>query len=280
MLSQILRLATMENMMDEIGMNYKPLISIITVSKNAEKTIAETIESVLLQNYENVQYIIWDGKSSDKTFEIAKSYKDAFIRKGYEYYTICENDNGIYDAMNKSVQIAKGDWVYFLNANDKLVDSNVLDEVFDDDNSSFDCIYGDTWNVYAGVVYHKKSYEIDSIYYRAPFIHQALFAKTSVIMKYKFDCNYNIAADYDLFVRMYTDGIKFKKIDRDIAFFDMSGVSQHSYKERKEQWKAIRNNNGLKNKRKIQRIFMAMLELIKQNKIIVNIYYYYRQLRS
>ena len=94
--------------------NPKPLISIITVCFNSEKTIANTIESVINQKYQNIEFIIIDGKSTDETFNIIQKYK-ANITK-----IISEKDNGIYDAFNKGLELATGDLIGFVNSDDLL----------------------------------------------------------------------------------------------------------------------------------------------------------------
>ena len=92
--------------------NPKPLISIITVCFNSEKTITNTIESVINQKYKNIEFIIIDGKSTDETFSIIQKYK-ANITK-----IISEKDNGIYDAFNKGLELATGDLIGFVNSDD------------------------------------------------------------------------------------------------------------------------------------------------------------------
>jgi glycosyltransferase involved in cell wall biosynthesis len=96
-----------------------PFFSIITASYNSEKTIFETINSVLNQNYSNFEYLIIDGNSSDKTVEIIKSFEDKFKEKGINYHYISENDQGIYDAWNKGVKLSSGSWVSFLGSDDE-----------------------------------------------------------------------------------------------------------------------------------------------------------------
>ena len=91
-----------------------PLISVITVVYNGASTLKKTIDSVAKQNYLNIEYIIIDGGSTDNTVQIIEEYSHRIN------FWISEKDNGIYDAMNKGIRLAKGDWIYFLNADDKF----------------------------------------------------------------------------------------------------------------------------------------------------------------
>lgn len=102
-----------------MGENNKyPLVSIITVSYNSEDTIERTIKAVLNQSYHNIEYLIIDGKSVDRTFEIASGYKDAFQEKGIQYTIISEQDDGLYDAMNKGISMAHGEIIGIINSDD------------------------------------------------------------------------------------------------------------------------------------------------------------------
>jgi len=113
-------------------------ISIITVSFNSAKTIKETIESILIQDYNNIEYIIIDGGSSDETIDIVKSYSEKIS------YFISEKDNGIYDAMNKGIKAATGDIVGILNSDDFYPNSFVLSNVAKSFKKyNCDAVYGD-----------------------------------------------------------------------------------------------------------------------------------------
>ena len=94
------------------------LVSIITVCYNSEKTVAKAIESVLNQTYPEIEYIVVDGASRDNTVAIAESYAEQFRAKGYDYKVISEKDNGIYDAMNKGITMAKGELIGMINSDD------------------------------------------------------------------------------------------------------------------------------------------------------------------
>ncbi len=123
--------------------NHKPLISIVTVSFNSEKTIGRTIESVLNQTYTNIEYRIVDGLSSDNTISICRGYEEAFRKKGIKYSIISEKDNGIYDAMNKGITLADGEIIGMINADDwyEPVAAQTVAETYAE--NPFDCFYAD-----------------------------------------------------------------------------------------------------------------------------------------
>lgn len=118
-------------------------ISIITVSLNSSKTIRETIESVLRQTHKNIEYILVDGNSKDETCEIIESYEQIFKKNGMDYIWISEKDSGLYDAINKGIQMASGDVIGILNSDDYFFDNNVLFDIAEKFNIELvDCIYG------------------------------------------------------------------------------------------------------------------------------------------
>ena len=104
-------------------------ISVVTVAFNEEKNIGKTIESVLNQTSNAIEYIICDGKSTDRTVERANSYKERFAKKGIEYIVNSEKDSGIYDGMNKGIDIATGDYIFFLNAGDWFYSDKIIEEI-------------------------------------------------------------------------------------------------------------------------------------------------------
>ncbi len=118
-------------------MSKHPKISIVTVCYNAERNIEKTILSVINQTYDNIEYIVIDGGSNDGTLSVINKYASKIDK------VISEPDKGIYDAMNKGITLAKGDWINFMNAGDSYVDSCVLKLVSDNINSNCDMIYGD-----------------------------------------------------------------------------------------------------------------------------------------
>ncbi|WP_198018167.1 glycosyltransferase family 2 protein [Hippea jasoniae] len=179
------------------------LVSIITVVYNNKDTIKDAIESVLNQTYENIEYIVIDGASTDGTVDIVKSYGnriDKFISK---------KDNGIYDAMNKGINLASGDIIGILNSDDFYVDSKVIEkvvEVFKDKN--VDSVYGDL--VYVDkddtdkIIRYWKSKEYKEGLFKKGWhpAHPTFFVKKEIYNKYGvFNLDFKIAADYELMLR-------------------------------------------------------------------------------
>lgn len=212
--------------------NY-PKISIITIVYNDAKSIAATIESVLSQDYPNIEYIIIDGGSTDGTKEIIQSYIDSpsFTHSISKF--ISEKDNGIYDAMNKGIDIATGEWCNFMNSGDRFYASSTIKECFEkyqealkgNGGGGYRVIYGDTLISYDAK--HSKVLISTSLNhkYHHRFIHQSAFIDTEVMKKYHYDTNFKIAGDTDFFTKIFHQGYLFKKIDVIVSVFNVDGIS-------------------------------------------------------
>ncbi len=173
-------------------MNNNPKISIVTVCYNAVETIEETILSVINQSYINKEYIIIDGKSTDGTLDIVSKYaKDISM-------IVSEPDKGIYDAMNKGLKHATGDWISFINAGDKYHNNNVLQDIFTKQFENIKVIYGDTAFIRPNGISVEKSFEPDWLKINMPTCHQSFFVKTHEAMEIGFDTQYKYASDYNM----------------------------------------------------------------------------------
>lgn len=202
----------------------KPLISIITVVYNGEKYLEETIRSVINQTYDNIEYIIIDGGSTDGTLDIIKKYEDKID------YWVSENDKGIYDAWNKALRVAKGEWISFVGADDflypdaiqKYVDfipfagvgveyisakAELIDENFD-----ILRIIGKAWNW--GVF--RRFMNVTHV---GSLHHRNFFEKYDL-----FDDSYKIAGDYELLLRAGKD-LRAAFIDEIVVRMINAGVS-------------------------------------------------------
>ena len=197
----------------------KPLITVITVSYNAVSIIEKTILSVINQTYSNIEYIIIDGGSTDGTIEIIKKYEDKIT------YWLSEPDKGIYDAMNKGIDKATGEWINFMNCGDTFFCNTVIEDLFQKANTNSDVIYGNTnLLLLTGGYIQKGEIATDKEY--MPFGHQASFSRTSLMKKYGFDRNYKICADRNFFYIAYKNNAVFEYVDVNVSNYEAEeGVS-------------------------------------------------------
>lgn len=223
-------------------------ISIITVVWNNKDTIEDAINSVLNQTYENIEYIIIDGASNDGTVEIIKGYLDKITK------FVSEKDKGIYDAMNKGVDLATGDVIAFLHSDDIYSGDNIVELVVKEfERGNLDGVYGDL--VYTPksntqkVLRYWKSKDFDSSLLKKGWMpaHPTLFLKRDIYKKYgKFDLDFKIAADYDFMLRILSDDIKVKYLPKVLYKMRIGGESNKSLKnillKSKEDLKALKKN--------------------------------------
>ncbi|MFK8038312.1 MAG: glycosyltransferase family 2 protein [Crocinitomicaceae bacterium] len=213
----------------------RPRISIITVAYNAETFIENTIQSVVSQSYDNIEYIIVDGLSTDSTLDICKRYSENIS------IMISEPDKGLYDAMNKGVEAATGEIVGILNADDFYNTDDVIEKVataFDD--SSIDCSYGDL--VYVDPINTSKVVRkwISGKYKKNAFKkgwmppHPTFFLRKKKYDQYgTYNLKLKSAADYELMLRMiHKVGLKSKYINEVLVRMRIGGVSNSSFKNR------------------------------------------------
>ena len=208
-------------------------ISIITVCYNAEDTISDTIESVLSQDYKDVEYIIVDGKSTDRTLEIIQSIKSRIK-------LISEKDRGIYDAMNKGINIASGDVIGILNADDVYKNSQVLTAVMDAFKANVSIVYGDIeyvkYNDISKVVRKWKAGVFRSGKFKWGWMppHPGFFIKKSCYESFGlFNLNLSTSADYELMLRMLeVHHLSCHYISKTITSMRVGGASNSSLKNR------------------------------------------------
>lgn len=200
-------------------------VSIITVCYNAASTIRRTIESILEQSYTNYEYLVIDGVSQDETLNIVKSYINVFRAKNISLLLISEKDKGIYDAMNKAIDLATGDWINFMNADDSFYNSKSLKSVFDQHLEGCDVVYGNCVRLDGQDEYPMKANPPETLPKQMPFMHQAVFVRSKLCRKYKFDLNYKLCADYDSFFKIYADGYRFKQLNTTICNYSIRGIS-------------------------------------------------------
>jgi len=200
--------------------NKEDLVTVVTVTYNAEDLVEETILSVINQSYKNIEYIIIDGASTDETVSIIKKYEDRID------YWISEPDDGLYFAMNKAIKKATGKWINFMNAGDFFADNDVISYVMMHKDNDAELIYGNYRKKNLDIVV--KAQEKENWYQTMPFCHQTLFTRTKVMKTEPFDTNFKIAADHNFILKMYTQQKNFCYLDKTLAVFSEGGFANNN----------------------------------------------------
>jgi glycosyltransferase len=228
-------------------------VSIITATYNSAETINECLESLKNQTYRNIEHIIIDGKSTDNTVEICKSYSSSV---DYEVKIISEPDRGIYDALNKGILMSSGDIIGILHSDDLFAYENVLEDVVEVfKREKVDSCYGDLCYVLKNdtskVVRYWKSGNFDLKKFRFGWMppHPTFFVKKEIYEKYGlFNLSYKIAADYELMLRfLYKHKISTFYIQKVLVKMKIGGTSNKSLKNifqaNLECYKSWKDNN-------------------------------------
>ena len=222
-----------------------PVISVITVCYNAEKEIVATLQSVKEQTFTEYEYIIIDGASKDKTLEVIS-------QSGVTpTHLISERDKGIYDAMNKALALAKGEYLMFLNAGDSLYSANTLQQIADVANGNPDVIYGDTAIVDADRNYlHPRKLRPPKNLTSSSFkngmlvCHQAFLSKRELAMPY--DMAYRFSSDFDWCVKILSKSKICTQIEGFIVNYLQEGATTRNHiKSLKERFRIMTKHYGL-----------------------------------
>ena len=228
-------------------------ISLITITYNSSKTLKDTILSVLNQTYSNFEYIIVDGNSSDTTISIINEYESKFDGK---IKWISEPDYGLYDAMNKGIQMATGDFVGILNSDDFFTSNNVLQEIANtfEKEKNLDAVYGDIHFVNPDNLDKCVRYYSSNIFKRSLMrlgfmpAHPSFYMKKECFDKYGlYKTDYKIAADFEYLLRViFKHSIKIKYLPLDMVTMRTGGASTSGIKSHKcimkEHLRAFREN--------------------------------------
>lgn len=192
------------------------IVTIITVCRNHAQELERTIRSVESQTWQEKEYLVIDGASTDDTLDVIKAHEASITR------WVSEPDQGIYDAMNKGVKMAQGEWVIFMNAGDTFAGDDTLQKVFGNPLDA-DVIYGD---VIKGELVKKA--EAPRNAHRMFYCHQSAFVRTSCLREYPFDIRHKMSADFKQVKQLYLNGKRFRQLDFPVANFDTQGVSNRN----------------------------------------------------
>lgn len=243
-----------------MGKNVK--ISIVTPTYNSKSTVEDTIKSVLSQNYDNLEYIIIDGGSTDGTLDIIYKYEEHFAR------IVSEKDNGISDAFNKGIANATGDVLCFINSDDVMLPGS-LQAVADGYDGENDIYCGNVLLENPDTGY--KCREVPST--RFPIVpifchvaHQGMFVTLDAYRRFgTYDTAIRYPMDLDFLVRATRLGARFKYIDYDIACFRAGGATATSiFKKRKDYIRLVRNNGGTIIQAYFFYIFLCTTQIVKK----------------
>lgn len=215
-----------------------PLFSVVTVTLNNLDSLQKTDDSLKQQSFTNYEWIVIDGNSHDGTQNYLKTTKANWLS---------EKDSGIYDAMNKGIDRAQGDYIIFMNAGDSFADKKILAILGSaiQTNNSPDFIYGDALEILNGHTVLKKSRSHRKINQGMFTHHQAMIYSRTLLDDREYDTAYSIAADYDLTLRLLKEVRKVTYLPHPICLFESGGISQQQvFQGRKEQF-LIRQKQGI-----------------------------------
>jgi len=218
----------------------KPLVSVITAVYNGEKYLEETIQSIVNQTYENIEYIIIDGGSSDGTVDIIKKYEDKID------YWVSKKDDGIYDAMNKGLEVTKGEYISILNADDYYTSDAISLSIEKIIKTKCDYSIANVEYVKSGgIIRAIYPLEENYIYQEMPYPHVSAVISSKV---YKdvgfFDTSFRIAGDHDMAVRIHMQGYKACYVDKVIAQLEEGGISSGVESNKESLGVAIKNGKN------------------------------------
>ncbi len=223
-------------------------LSIITITYNAEQYLERTIQSIANQSVQDFEYLIIDGKSKDRTLQIAEKYKNRVNE------LISEPDKGLYDAMNKGLKNAKGDFVWFMNAGDEINDKDAVKRIFQSVTSNTDVLYGDTFFVdndgnvqglRSEITPHclPKDLKWQDMKLGMLVCHQAFIARKSIVPFYMED---NLSADVDWEIACLKRAKGVKYLDFVVAKYLIGGISNKQLKRSLlDRYEVLKKHFGL-----------------------------------
>jgi glycosyltransferase involved in cell wall biosynthesis len=212
-----------------------PRVTIVTVVLNDERHITSTIRSVLDQTYKNKEYIVIDGGSTDGTLAEITKHTDAID------ILISESDKGIYDAMNKAIRRASGDWITFLNSGDRFFQRVTLERVFSNSHDAdIKIVYGDTIVAYpSGRTAYRNAGGVSALWRGSQFCHQSVLVRLPFHTQHEFSLSDGMAADFGFFYRAWLNGISFRRLDYPLSVISSGGVSDSRRLQAIAEWSRL-----------------------------------------
>ena len=209
-------------------------LSIITVNLNNRDGLQKTIDSVISQTFRDFEWIVIDGGSTDGSKELIEQYSDHFA------YWVSEPDKGIYNAMNKGIRVAKGEYLQFLNSGDWLYRKTTLEKCLSHNYDS-DIIYGDLCfcNGETSEIYHYPQHLSLRFLYNFSLGHPASFIKQSILQETLYDESLKLVSDWKFYFTQALNNRKFEHIDEVVSSFDTTGLSSANEKLVKKERESV-----------------------------------------
>ncbi|MEI7675366.1 MAG: glycosyltransferase family 2 protein [Bacteroidales bacterium] len=253
-------------------------LSIITINRNNADGLRKTIESVVHQSFKNFEFIVIDGNSTDGSVDVIKEYSEGIS------FWVSEFDSGVYNAMNKGITRATGEYCLFLNSGDWLIDEKIV-EYFCNLDVDYDFVYGDLYLWNNGIVTPRKFSNSEDIGYLEFYIdsglpHQATFIKRAIFSTFGLYNETNLyVSDWELFfVAIVVHNSSFQHIDRVISYYDMTGLTA-----RNESQIKLNEERNLVLNHYLPLVNRSFFKILKQNQILrskENIYSEYLSLKN
>jgi len=234
----------------------RPLISVITVVFNSQSTLEATIRSVISQEKGLYEYLIIDGGSTDGSLDVIYKYQENITR------WVSESDSGIYDAMNKGIEIANGKWIYFLGADDRL-EPGVLSKVSKHIDEKFVLIYGDVKFENGRTV---PSFINIRTIMQNTIHHQGAFYSKNLFSKFRYNTDYKIMSDYELNLKIFLDKLPIHKVPFIIAECNQGGASS-------------KIDTSILETNKIRSKYLNLIENLIADAML-NLYYFQKKIRN
>ena len=238
--------------------------SVVTITYNAAAVLRPTLDSVLMQDYPNVEHLIIDGASTDETLAIAKAYRKQSdeAENGHVVKIQSEPDKGLYDAMNKGLRLATGDYIVFMNAGDRFPEADTLDKVMlaavvGDGEERPAVLFGNTDIIddKGNFLYHRRLSPPERLTWRSfrygmVVCHQAFYARTDIARSLPYDTTFRYSADVDWCIRVMKEGerqhLLLRNIHAVVANYMEEGQTTIHHKDSlKERFEVMRRHYGL-----------------------------------
>jgi glycosyltransferase involved in cell wall biosynthesis len=242
--------------------NNRPLITVVTVVYNGKHKVEQTIQNVLNQTYPHIEYIVLDGGSTDGTQDIIRKYTQEIN------LWISEPDRGIYDAMNKGIALARGEWINFINAGDSFAHNNTLAEIMEAAPREADVLFGDALEHFkSGRTRVCSSGDIKDLWKGMICSHQAMLMRSTLLKMRPFNTEFSIAADYDLLSELCHEQKVFQRLPMLIVHTHADGYSDlRNVELTRQQWQIAKKFWGPLYSGKLDSYyFLLLLSIMMKN---------------